>query len=125
IRDFHVTGVQTCALPISFKNGRKLWLYESKDTTSNFFGDYLSSVRKRLSSDTAVHSYEYDSFVYDRKGVLFNLNYGVDRGLILGLGYLIENQGFRKRPYAYRHEFMANYLTGRESFMLQYAGVFK
>lgn len=119
------TGYDRYESTDAFKNGRKLWLYESKDTTSNFFGDYLSSVRKRLSSDTAVHSYEYDSFVYDRKGVLFNLNYGVDRGLILGLGYLIENQGFRKRPYAYRHEFMANYLTGRESFMLQYAGVFK
>lgn len=109
----------------AFKNGRRLWLYDSKDTASNFLGYNFSSVRKRLSNDTAVHSYEYDSFVYDRKGLLVNLNYGADRGLILGLGYLIENQGFRKRPYAYRHEFMGNYLTGRKSFTFQYSGVYK
>ncbi|RZF62115.1 BamA/TamA family outer membrane protein [Sphingobacterium corticibacterium] len=108
----------------AFQNGRKVWLYESNDTASNSWNN-LAAVRMQLRSDSTVHAYVYDNFVYDRKGTLFNLNYGVDRGLILGLGYLIENQGFRKKTYAYRHEFMANYLTGRESFMLYYSGVFK
>lgn len=108
----------------AFRNGDKVWLYERKDTTLNAM-ENLGPVKQKLSNDTAVHDYEYDAFVYDRKGVLFNLNYGPDRGLILGLGYLIENQGFRKKPYAYRHEFMVNYLTGRESFMLHYSGAFK
>src|SRR5690606_3143317 len=108
----------------AFQNGRKVWLYESKDTASNSWNNF-AAVHMQLRSDSTVHDYVYDSFVYDRKGILFNLNYGVDRGLILGLGYLIENQGFRKNPYAYRHEFMANYLTGRESFMLYYSGIFK
>ena len=107
----------------AFKNGKNVWLYENRDTTNSFTN--LSDIRYRLSRDTAVHNYAYESFVYDRKGVIFNINYGVDRGLIVGLGYLIENQGFRKKPYAYRHEFMASYLTGRESFMLHYTGVFK
>lgn len=108
----------------AFQNGGRVWLYENKDTASNAFSD-LESVRMKQSGDSTVHDYVYDNFVYDRKGVLFNFSYGVDRGLTLGVGYLIENQGFRKSPYAYRHEFMANYLTGRESFMLHYSGVFK
>lgn len=108
----------------AFNNGGKVWLYENSDTVSNSL-DNLSSIKFRLSPDTAIHRYAYGNFVYDRKGILFNLNYGVDRGLIVGLGYLIENQGFRKKPYAYRHEIMANYLTGRESFMFHYSGIFK
>lgn len=108
----------------SVPKGNKIWLYESKDTALNSLYN-MGAVRMRLGQDSAVHAYAYDSFVYDRKGFLFNLNYGMDRGLILGLGYLIENQGFRKKPYAYRHEILANYLTERESFMLSYSGIFK
>src|SRR5690606_40182082 len=35
IRDFHVTGVQTCALPISLVGNRPLPLYEAQELTSD------------------------------------------------------------------------------------------
>lgn len=108
----------------AFSNGKKLYIYDSKDPQSNDFS-IVHPVRYRLKNDSAVHAYAYDNFVYDRKGTVVDFNYGVDRGLILGLGYLIENQGFRKSPYAYRHAFMASYLTGRESFIFDYQGMFK
>src|SRR5690606_40819780 len=43
IRDFHVTGVQTCALPISLPPGQKpaedtSWLYASRVTSSGRWG---------------------------------------------------------------------------------------
>src|SRR5690606_24945174 len=95
-----------------FSNGHKVYIYDSKDQPGSGI-QVDKNVRLKLSADTAVHQFEYDNFVYDRKGVVLNLDYGVDRGLIFGLGYLIENQGFRKKPYAYRHQFMASYLTGR------------
>lgn len=107
-----------------FDNGRKVYIYDSKNQEASNIQVY-KNVRLKLSADTAIHQFEYDSFVYDRKGVVVNLDYGVDRGLIFGLGYLVENQGFRKKPYAYRHQFMASYLTGRESFMFDYKGHFK
>ena len=107
-----------------FVNGNKVWLYESKKDTSNRLS-LSAGVKLRLSTDSNIHRYEYDNFVYDRKGILFNLNYGVDRGLILGLGYQIENQGFRKKPFADKHEFLVNYLTGRQSFSISYSGIFK
>ncbi|GGH27012.1 hypothetical protein FAZ19_18615 [Sphingobacterium alkalisoli] len=117
-------GYDVFASTKSFSNASKLYVYDTKDTASNMFS-INKGVRLRLNTDTAIHDYKYDSFVYDRKGVLVNLNYGIDRGLIFGLGYLIENQGFRKEPFAYRHQFSANYLTGRESFILDYKGLFK
>lgn len=108
----------------AFSDRKQVHIYDTKDPASNRFA-LEKRVRFHLKDDSAIHAYEYDSFVYDRKGVLVNLNYGIDRGLILGAGYLIENQGFRKKPFAYRHQFMANYLTGRESFMFDYQGIFK
>lgn len=112
------------AVSEEFKNGKRLYIYDSKDASAGSLVDGRS-IRYRLDKDTAVHRFAYDNFVYDRKGMLVNFNYGIDRGLILGAGYVIENQGFRKSPFAYRHTIMANYLTGRKSFMFDYKGEFK
>ena len=79
----------------------------------------------RLDKDTLVNTFNKNSFLYDRTGVLFNLNYNIDQGLQIGLGYIIEKQGFQKTPYAQKHEFWANYSTGRKSFILDYLGDFK
>ena len=108
----------------TFPNKKKLYLYEDKDTVSNTISRDLGLIY-RLSKDTAIHAYDYNAFVYDRKGVLVDLNYGIDRGLILGAGYIIENQGFRKSPFAIKHIFKASYLTGRESFLFSYQGIAK
>ncbi|WP_282635738.1 BamA/TamA family outer membrane protein [Sphingobacterium thalpophilum] len=107
-----------------FDNGRQVYIYDSKDQRPEL-GQVANSLRLKLSNDSTVHQFEYNGFAYDRKGVVFNIDYGVDRGLIFGLGYLIENQGFRKKPYAYRHQIMGSYLTGRESFMFDYKGNYK
>ncbi len=107
--------------PFPIDKSNNIYIYDSNIEDAN---DYKlkGEFHRKLSADSSVHSYEYDNFVYDRKGFLFNLNYGIDRGLILELGYLIEKQGFRKKPLASRHTFMGHYLTGRKSFMFDYLG---
>ena len=107
-----------------FKQQNNIILYDTKDTAANNiqFGNKISY---RLKNDTAVHTYDYHNFAYDRKGTILNLNYGVDRGLIVGLGYLIENHGFRKSPFAERHQFSGSYLTGRNSLIFDYEGKYK
>lgn len=107
-----------------FTTKNKLYVYDQKNPARNDFA-LSKGVKYRLSNDSTVNAYNYNQFAYDRKGVVLDFNYGVDRGLILGLGYLIENQGFRKTPYAYSHRFMAHYLTGRQSFMFNYEGIYK
>ncbi|WP_285008398.1 BamA/TamA family outer membrane protein [Pedobacter faecalis] len=79
----------------------------------------------RLSKDTLVNKFDRNSFLYDRSGPLFSLNYNIDRGFELGLGYIIEKQGFRLEPFAVKHQFWANYSTGRQSFIFDYESTFK
>ncbi|HEY0177781.1 MAG TPA: BamA/TamA family outer membrane protein, partial [Pedobacter sp.] len=86
----------------------------------------LSSVAKlRLSNDTSVNKFNRLSYVYDQFGPLFHLNYNIDQGIQLGAGLILEKQGFRKFPYASKQEFWVDYSTGRQSFILSYAGDFK
>lgn len=107
-----------------FSNHNKLYVYDQKTDSLNQFSLGMD-VKYKLSNDTSVNNYQYDQFVYDRKGVVLDVNYGVDRGLILGLGYMWQNQGFRKKPFAYKHQLMGYYLTGRKSFMFDYEGIIK
>ncbi|WP_276090188.1 BamA/TamA family outer membrane protein [Pedobacter sp. JY14-1] len=84
-----------------------------------------SLARFRLENDTLVNQFDKNSFLYDRSGPLFSLNYNIDQGFQIGLGYIVETQGFRKRPFGARHEFWTNYTTGRQSFILDYKSEFK
>ena len=101
----------------------KPFIYDQPDK-QNQFPD-RSAAKFRLSNDTLVNRFDKNSFLYDRTGVLFNGGYNIDQGIQIGLGYVIEKQGFRKSPYARKHEFWANYNSGRKSFILDYVSDFK
>ncbi|MEJ7559459.1 MAG: BamA/TamA family outer membrane protein [Pedobacter sp.] len=101
----------------------KPFLYDNKTEENKL--PIKGLARYRLDYDTLVNKFDKNSFLYDRTGVLFNLNYNMDQGLQVGVGYVIEKQGFQKTPYATKHEFWANYSTGRQSFILDYQGDFK
>ncbi|MNX85303.1 Surface antigen [compost metagenome] len=101
----------------------KPFIYD-EPAEGNQFPD-KSQAKFRLSNDSLVNRFDKNSFLYDRSGVLVNGGYNIDEGVQLGLGYVIEKQGFRKTPYARKHEFWANYNTGRRSFVLDYVSDFK
>lgn len=101
----------------------KPFIYDQPDQ-KNQFPD-KSMARFRLSNDSLVNHFDKNSFLYDRSGVLFNGGYNIDQGIQIGLGSVIEKQGFRKEPYARKHEFWANYNSGRKSFILDYMSDFK
>ncbi|TDQ11328.1 BamA/TamA family outer membrane protein [Pedobacter metabolipauper] len=101
----------------------KPFIYDRSDEQNNY--PDRSSAKFRLAKDTLVNRYDKNSFLYDRSGPLFSLNYNIDQGLQIAAGYVYEKQGFRKNPYASKHEFWANYSTGRKSFILDYVGDFK
>ncbi|MEN5378643.1 hypothetical protein [Sphingobacterium kitahiroshimense] len=102
----------------NFENGKLVYIYDDKEVQPNFKNTPF--INLKLSNDTLVHRYDRNSFKYDRTGVLASLQYGVDKGLLFGAGYLIEKQGFRKEPYAFKQEFWAHYTTGRKSFSFKY-----
>jgi hypothetical protein len=99
------------------------FIYDQPDTANHF--SERSQAKLRLSNDSLINQFDKNSFLYDRSGVLFNGGYNIDQGIQIGLGYVIEKQGFRKSPYARKHEFWANYNSGRKSFVLDYISDFK
>lgn len=101
----------------------KPFIYDQPDQ-NNLFPD-RSAAKFRLSADSLVNRFDKNSFLYDRAGVVFNGGYNIDQGVQIALGYVIEKQGFRKNPYAQKHEFWANYNSGRKSFILDYVSDFK
>jgi len=99
------------------------FIYDQPDTGNQF--PEWGQAKLRLSNDSLVNRFDKNSFLYDRSGVLVNGGYNIDQGIQVGLGYIIEKQGFRKSPYARKHEFWANYNSGRRSFILDYVSDFK
>ncbi|HWW43231.1 BamA/TamA family outer membrane protein [Pedobacter sp.] len=105
------------------KSRSHLYIYDRLDGRNTLPSS--SQAKLRLSNDSTVNQYDKNSFVFNRFGPLFRVNYSIDQGLQIGAGLVYEKQGFRKTPYAFKHEFWATYTTGRSSFILNYSGDFK
>ncbi len=54
-----------------------------------------------------------------------SLSFGPDIGVLLGGGRTLTTYGFRKNPYASRHQFRAAFATGPSSYRLEYRGQFR
>jgi len=104
-------------------NRAATFIYDRKDQKNEL--PSTTQAKLRLSTDTSVNKADRTSFVYDRFGPLFHLNYNIDQGIQAGAGLMLEKQGFRKYPYANKQEFWVDYSTGRKSFILNYSGDFK
>ncbi|WP_316835207.1 BamA/TamA family outer membrane protein [Pedobacter nutrimenti] len=116
-------GVDQFEIAPEVKNRSHLYIYDRLDGGNTLPSS--SQAKLRLSNDSTVNQYDKNSFVFNRFGPLFRVNYSIDQGLQIGAGLVYEKQGFRKAPYAFKHEFWATYTTGRSSFILNYSGDFK
>jgi hypothetical protein len=54
-----------------------------------------------------------------------SLSFGPDVGALIGAGRTLTTYGFRKNPYASRHQFRAAFATGPSSYRLDYRGQFR
>ena len=54
-----------------------------------------------------------------------SLSFGPDIGVLVGGGRTLTTYGFRKNPYASRHQFRAAFATGPKSYRLDYRGEFR
>ena len=104
------------------KNRSRIFIYDQPGRENNL--PPRAMARLRLSSDTSVNSYNRTAFKYDRFGPMALVNYNIDQGIQLRAGMIYEKQGFRKEPFAVKHEFWANYSTGRNSYIFNYDGRF-
>ncbi|WP_221392978.1 outer membrane protein assembly factor [Dyadobacter sp. NIV53] len=117
------SGNDSVTVASGLRNKHRIFIYDRKDE-ENSFPD-RSQALLRLSNDTLVNSYDKHSFRYDRFAIVTTGSYGVDKGVSLMGGFSYEKHGFRKEPYAYRHELLADYSIARKSFLITYMGDFK
>ncbi|MBE9585204.1 BamA/TamA family outer membrane protein [Mucilaginibacter sp. JRF] len=116
------TGTDTVTIADSLHNKGNIYVYDLKQ--ENNVLPSRSQAKLRLSADSAVNNYDRQSFKYDRFAIITLANYGVDKGMSLIGGFSYEKHGFRKEPYAYRHEFLTEYSLARKAFVFTYTGDF-
>ena len=116
-------GTDTVTVAENLHNKHRIYIYDRKDEENNFPSP--SRALLRLSNDSLVNAYDKQSFHFDRFALITTATYGVDKGVSLIGGFSYEKHGFRKSPYAYRHELLADYSIARKSFLITYLGDFK
>lgn len=68
--------------------------------------------------------YDRKAFAYDNVLPLPSIGFNPDDGFILGPGISYIKHGFNKKPFAQRHNILANYTFKAEGFNVYYDGVF-
>ncbi|MEM6297640.1 MAG: metallophosphoesterase [Bacteroidota bacterium] len=101
--------------------GKKTIVYDKIENTEI---QEKGEVKDRLSSKESVNAYDRRAFKYDYLGPAFFVGYNPDDGIFLGGGVTIKKHGFRKAPFASRHEIKANYAVATNSFNFVYKGEF-
>ena len=93
------------------------------DNRQNAFA-LLRNGKLKLSSDSAVHRYEYNAFQYNRRGLKKAISYNNKDRIFIRTGYYIQRSHFRKQPYGYRQDLNLNYSIWQNSFSTQYKALF-
>ena len=117
------SGVDSFAVGDEVPRKGRLYVYDRSDEENHL--PPKGDVKIRTAADTVVNSYDKRSFLFDRLGPLFSVQYNPDQGFMLRANMMYEKQGFRKKPYAQQQQLIVSYVTGRESFLLQYLADFK
>ncbi len=116
-------GEDSFFIPRMKRGSAKIYLYDLADEMNRISS--TASAKRRFSTDSGVNDYDKKSFVYDRFAPVITGSYSLDEGLILKAGFFDEKQGFRKSPYAFRHELLVNYSFSRKTFLITYNAVLK
>jgi hypothetical protein len=74
----------------------------------------------RLSSDTAIHAYNYDAFEYDKKILRPIAFYNNEDRIYVGLAYSYQKHQWRKKPYGHMHYLDVKYSLSQKAFSTTY-----
>lgn len=99
-------------------SGTKIHVYD--DTRNNFSG---ANIRRHI-SDSTDHTYNYDTYQYDKKGIKPLAGYTNEDPFFIGLGYSATHYKWRKNPFAYKQSFGVKYSISQKAFSVFYQGIF-
>ncbi|MCW3073758.1 MAG: hypothetical protein JWP69_827 [Flaviaesturariibacter sp.] len=105
----HVSGLQ-----------KKTIVYDNPGNEINT----SSETKLRLSSDTAINRYVYNSFKYNSGHTIKTPSFNNLRGIHLRAGYTYRRYHWRKEPFSWEQTLKANYSITNKSLGGDYEGIF-
>ncbi len=102
---------------------KHLYIYDRSDKKNQLPSRSLAKIR--TSQDTTVNDFDAQSFKYDRFEPVTLLHYNNDYGISVVGGFAFTKHGFRKEPYAFRHQLLIEYSFVRKSFLINYTADYK
>ncbi|MCG2615517.1 outer membrane protein assembly factor [Terrimonas sp. NA20] len=102
---------------------KKLYIYDRSDKLNGFPSRKLAKII--TGTDSSINSFEPNSFQYDRFEPVTLAHYNTDIGISLILGAALTRHGFRRTPYAYKHQLLMDYSFARRSFLFTYMADYK
>lgn len=97
---------------------KNLFIYDRSDKNNLLPSRRLAKVR--TSTDSSVNSFDPKNFQYDRFEPIISAHYNTDIGISLITGFADTKHGFRRTPYAFRHQLLMDYSFVRKSFLFTY-----
>lgn len=101
-------------------SGKKIRLYDLESSAS--ITGNRSVAKIRLGSDSSITRF-VPANLYHITMPLITAGYNLDDGIIFGLGFQHTHQGFRKEPFASRHQFTAAHSFSTRAYRIRYQGL--
>ena len=98
----------------------KTYVYDGPD-------DYIQAgakIKRHISSDSAIHKYEFRDYVYDKRGTKASLFYSDADRIFVGLDYGWVHHHWRKLPYVFKQAVSVHYSITQKAVSFTYTGIF-
>lgn len=104
-------------------------LVNSTSSKVHYYDDNANSVKGSAIkfhrvNDSAGHSFDYDAFRYNIKGLKVSAFYNDEDRLFAGIGYTALIHKWRRKPFASKQRFSVNYSISQQGISVNYDGLF-
>ncbi len=103
---------------INNSENKKVWVYDVNVEHNSIGG--TQQVKDKISADPMNNEFQRLGYEFDQKKFGVFSEYAFDGGVYVGAVYRMVKEGFRKQPYASRHEFMLGRTLAIKSFLFRY-----
>ena len=100
--------------------GKKVNVYEDAD---NYFGG-RSHLKVHITKDSLHRFFNYDDFMFDKKGIHPIVMYNDPDRIYVGLGYSLLHHKWGKTPFAFKQKLEGHYSLSQRAFSGFYSGIF-
>ena len=125
---YHVNGKANSGIKIRIIGGDKTdSIINNSNIKVHAYDDknnFTSSKIKLHLSDSTDHTFNYDTYKPDRKGIKPILGYTNEDPFFVGIGYSATHFKWRKFPYAYKQDIGVKYSLSQKALSVFYQGIF-